>query len=251
MKSLRFSDGSADQTNGTLKEVLSAVVGRHGAPCGLLIHWENKVLFMALLSQIHIFLNVPNLYWTWHWVNLCYATLGISKRTEYVFPRDFDRFDSFLDSSWVWFTIRSFTDTGTAKYWMKRHKQKKIYPKIIDSNTLLCMPILSLTVHRCAVILKCPEVKCFDALFQSCTHRSIGKMGIWCQASTRTGILAFTLVEISWMDALVKKSTLEQTFIVYIFTPLCLSKSVFFFFHQSSLFCAYDFKKAIKQSWHK
>lgn len=121
-KSWRFSDGSADQTTGTSTQVLSAVDGSHGTYCGLLIHWENKILFMALLGQIHIFLNVPNLYWTSHWMKLCCATLGISKRTEYVFSPFWLHLNPFLGASWVWFSIRSFIDTEKARYWIKRHK---------------------------------------------------------------------------------------------------------------------------------
>lgn len=134
-KTRRILDRLADPINGTLTWVLSAVVGSHGAHCGLLIHWENKVLFMALLGQIHIFLNAPNLYWTWHWMNLCCATLGISKRTEYVFLRDLHRFEcAFLDSSWVRFTIRSFTDAGTTEYWI----YTLLRSQRNDWSTLLC-----------------------------------------------------------------------------------------------------------------
>lgn len=210
-KSWRFSDGSVHLTTGTLTQVLSAVVGSHGTYCGLLIHWENKVLFMALLGQIHIFLNVPNLYWTSHWMKLCCATLGISKRTEYVFRMDSDRFVC----TWILFRLfLSFLDTEKARYWVKRHKHY-CSPK---ENWWEHSPILKYTVlyYTTVHIIMCRlNMLC-------CIFFKIALKGFWCQASTRIKSLAFRQVENSWMDAL-------SLTIVHTYTFMFVSKSVIFF----------------------
>lgn len=192
---------------------------------------------MALLGQIHIFLNVPNLYWTSHWMKLCCATLGISKRTEYVFRMDSDRFVC----TWILFRLfLSFLDTEKARYWVKRHKHY-CSPK---ENWWEHSPILKYTVlyYTTVHIIMCRlNMLC-------CIFFKIALKGFWCQASTRIKSLAFRQVENSWMDAL-------SLTIVHTYTFMFVSKSViffsFFFFDQSSLFSAYDFKGLNKADTNK
>ncbi len=169
---------------------------------------------MALLGQIHIFLNVPNLYWTSHWMKLCCATLGISKWTEYVFPMTRDRFDC------IWILFRLFLSLVFHKKFRRYRKSQVLSKKA--QTLLLSQRKLIWTQYYTESVFHSPSLCIHSTMCSVNLHCfKIASRGIWCQASTRTESLAFTLVGNFWMDAL-------SITIVHTYTLMFVKKCVFF-----------------------
>lgn len=173
-------------------------------------------------------------------MKLCCATLGISKWTEYVFPMDSDRFDC------IWILFRLFLSLVFHKKFRRYRKSQVLSKKA--QTLLLSQRKLIWTQYYTESVFHSPSLCINSTMCRVNLHCfKIASRGIWCQASTRTESLAFTLVGNFWKDAL------SITIVPYLHPYVCVKKWFFFsfLFLIRAACSAHMTLKAIKQSWHK